>query len=230
MRPSVLALIPARAGSKRAPGKNARMLGGKPLVRWTLDDAIAAKGIGRVLVSTDDQAVSEVATAAGVDVLVRPADLAGDHVTSVDVAIHAIAEERAAGREWDVLCLLQPTSPFRAEGRVDAGLGLLAASPEADAVVGVSAPSHHPAHCLLEDGGRLVPATELGARSQDLPRAWALTGSFYAIRVEALEKHRSFLPPVTLPLACDAPGEGIDIDWPEDFEAAERHLQGGQTE
>lgn len=229
MRPSVLALVPARAGSRRVPGKNARLLGGKPLVRWTLDDALAAQGIGRVLVSTDDDAVAQVAGEAGVEVLDRPSDLAGDHATSVDVALHAIACERAAGREWDVLCLLQPTSPFRAEGRIDAGLELIAGSPDADAVVGVTAPSHHPAHCLVERGGLLVPAMEPGARSQDLPRAWALTGSFYAIRVEALEQHRSFLPPVTLPLACDAPGEGIDIDWPEDFEAAERHLQGGQA-
>ncbi|WP_282073209.1 hypothetical protein, partial [Janibacter hoylei] len=74
-----------------------------------------------------------------------------------------------------------------------------------------------------------VDDQETTSRSQDFPSAWALTGSLYAIRNAVLREHRSFLPPACLPLACDAPGESIDIDWPQDFERAEAHLQALQA-
>ncbi len=226
MPADALALITARAGSKRVPGKNSKLLGGKPLAAWTFDAALAAQSLGRVLLSTDDAALAELAQAAGIAVLDRPADLASDHATSVDVALHALDHERGEGRDWGTLCLLQPTSPFRAEGRIDAGLAMM--SRGVDAVVGAVTPDHHPLHCLTQGaGGHLTPVADpaKAQRSQDLPPAWALTGSFYAIRSDALRAHRTFLPPATLPLACDAPGEGIDIDWPEDFERAEQFLR-----
>ncbi|WP_108789476.1 cytidylyltransferase domain-containing protein [Erythrobacter sp. Alg231-14] len=225
-----LALIPARAGSKRVPGKNARLLGGKPLVQWTFDAAQSAQRVDRILLSSDDSDVATIATRAGIDVLVRPAALASDHANSVDVALHALDKEREAGRHWDVLCLLQPTSPFRAPGRVDEGLALLANSPTFEGVVGAVTPNHHPLHCLIQmaDGvlSQVVAANSpiSANRSQDLPAAWALTGSFYAVRTAALRAHRSFLPPACLPLNCNAPGEEIDIDWPSDFDRAEAHI------
>lgn len=230
MRPDVLALIPARAGSRRVPRKNTRLLGGKPLARWTFEAALAADSIGKVLLSTDDPDLIALAEQMGIGVLERPQDLAGDHASSVDVALHALDCEKAAGRDWNSLCLLQPTSPFRAERRIDEGLAILRNSPDIDAVVGVAEPSHHPLHCLLEnpDGSvallESVSGTGAGRRSQDLPRAWALTGSFYAIRAVTLRETRSFLPPRCHPLACTRPGEDIDIDWPADFERAEHHL------
>lgn len=230
MRPDVLALIPARAGSRRVPRKNTRLLGGKPLAQWTFEAALAAGSIGKVLLSTDDADLIALARQMGLDVLERPQDLAGDHASSVDVALHALDCERASGRNWDKLCLLQPTSPFRAEGRIDEGLSILSETPDVDAVVGVTEPSHHPLHCLLEhpDGSvsliESANAARAAQRSQDLPRAWALTGSFYAIRAATLRETQSFLPPRCHPLACREPGEDIDIDWPADFERAEHHL------
>lgn len=230
MRPDVLALIPARAGSRRVPRKNTRLLGGKPLAKWTIEAALAADSIGKVLLSTDDPDLIELAGQMGVGVLERPQNLAGDHASSVDVALHALDCERAAGRDWSSLCLLQPTSPFRAEGRIDEGLAILHNSPYIDAVVGVAEPAHHPLHCLLENPDGSVALLEsvsgkgAGRRSQDLPRAWALTGSFYAIRMVTLRDTRSFLPPRCRPLACTAQGEDIDIDWPADFERAEHYL------
>ncbi|MFU7527159.1 cytidylyltransferase domain-containing protein [Qipengyuania sp. ASV99] len=230
MQHDVLALIPARAGSRRVPGKNTRLLGGKPLAVWTFEAALASRAVGKVLLSTDDKELMALAQAQGIAVLERPQDLAGDHASSVDVATHALESERSEGRDWAALCLLQPTSPFRAEGRIDAGLGLLLGNPATAAVVGVAAPSHHPLHCLIEDNNGNVSLIETAGapvasqRSQDLPRAWALTGSFYAIRSAVLREQRSFLPAHCLPLVCDGPGEGIDIDWPTDFDRAEAHL------
>lgn len=228
MRPDALALIPARAGSKRIARKNTRPLGGKPLIGWTFEAAKRAKGSGKVLVSTDDEEVAALAVGAGLAVLHRPADLAGDHATSVDVALHALDYEKAAGRDWPVLCLLQPTSPFRAAGRIDEGLALLGDNPQAASVIGAIEPAHHPLHCMLDDGtGGITPVPSPStnvARSQDLPRAWAITGSFYAIRAPALREHRAFVAPPCLALECDAPGEAIDIDWPDDLERAQQFL------
>ena len=227
MYSDALALIPARAGSRRVPGKNTKLLGGKPLATWTFEAALAAQRLGRVLLSTDDAALADMARAANISVLERPADLAGDHATSVDVALHALDHERSSGRDWGVLCLLQPTSPFRAEGRIDEGLAKLAGASDANAVVGAVTPAHHPLHCLTQSAdGHLEAVADPAkpARSQDFPPAWALTGSFYAILSTALREYRTFVPPKCLPIACDAPGEAIDIDWPEDFERAEQHL------
>lgn len=230
MQRDVLALIPARAGSRRVQGKNTRLLGGKPLAVWTFEAALASRAVGKVLLSTDDDELMALAQAQGIAVLKRPQELAGDHASSADVAIHALDCELAEGRNWGALCLLQPTSPFRAAGRIDAGIDLLLGNPEVEAVVGVTAPSHHPLHCLIEDRDGSVALLELAGppvsaqRSQDLPRAWALTGSFYAIRSATLREHRKFLTWNCLPLVCDAPGEAIDIDWPTDFDRAEAHI------
>lgn len=223
----VLGLIPARSGSKRVAGKNSRPLAGKPLAEWTIDAAIAAKGLGRILLSTDDPVLLELGRARGIEILERPAELASDTAGSVDVALHALEYEAREGRVWDVVCLLQPTSPFRPAGRIDEGLRLLLQNPSVPAVVGVQEALSHPFHCFIEgEGGLLMPACErqegLQARTQDLPLAFALTGSFYAIRSGELARTRSFVPPGSLSLRCEARGESIDIDTPEDFDSAQR--------
>jgi CMP-N-acetylneuraminic acid synthetase len=229
---STLALIPARAGSKRLPGKNALVLGKIRLVEWTLAAALASKLCDRIILSSDDAHILELAAQTkGVHGLLRPAHLASDTAGSVDVALHALDAERAAGREWDIVVLLQPTSPFRAPGRIDEGIALLrqAAAP---AIVGVRPSPVHPFHCFsLDADGRLEPfvrhprSTE--RRMQDVPAAFHLTGSFYAIESRRLRRDRSFVPEGTIALLCTAPGEEIDIDTPEDFARAEEFLSRG---
>ena len=231
--PRVLALVPARGGSKRLPGKNLRPFGGFPLVFWTFAAARAARRIGRIVLSSDDPALLDCAAAsAGIEPLERPAALASDTATSVDVALHALDSEAHAGREWDVLALLQPTSPLRPRGRIDEGLALLAGAERADAVIGVAPAATHPFHCFLAaPDGLLVPAAgdpeARAARSQDLPPAFVLTGSFYAIRPRALRRERRFVPAAAAPLLCGEPGEAIDIDTLEDFAAAEAWIGRG---
>lgn len=222
----VLALIPARGGSKRVPGKNMRQLGGKRLIEWTFDAALAAARVDRIVLSSDDPDLLAYGRAAKIEVIKRPAVLASDTASSADVALHALDTERAAGREWDALCLLQPTSPFRAPGRIDEGVSLLAGRRDIAAVVGVKEAHPHPFHCFLEaEGGVLSPAAGDAARravrTQDLPPAVALTGSFYVIRCDSLRRNGSFVPATTVGLLCNAPGEAIDIDTPADFAKAE---------
>jgi N-acylneuraminate cytidylyltransferase len=232
--PSVLALIPARGGSKRLPGKNMRSLGGKPLVEWSFAAARQARLVGRIVLSSDDRELLDCALASpGIEAIERPAALASDTASSVDVALHALHYEAAAGRHWDVLALLQPTSPLRPPGRIDEGLALLAGVGAA-AVVGVTSAPAHPFHVYFEGpGGVLWPAAgtveQRAARSQELPRAHVLTGSFYAIRTAVLRRERRFIVEGTMPLACNVPGEAIDIDIAADFAAVEAVLASEQS-
>jgi CMP-N-acetylneuraminic acid synthetase len=227
---SVVAVIPARAGSKRLPGKNSLVLGDRRLVEWTVAAALLSKLSNRVILSTDDRHLFKLAVETeGVHGLERPPHLGSDTAASVDVAIHVLDVERAAGREWDVLVLLQPTSPFRAVGRIDEGISLLHET-GAPAVVGVRPAPIHPWHCFAQNpAGRLEPfvrrpgATE--RRTQDLPPALCLTGSFYAIESQRLRDTSSFIPEGTVPLMCTEPGEEIDIDTLEDFARAQAFLR-----
>ncbi len=145
----VLGLIPARGGSKGIPRKNLAPVGGKPLLAWTVEAAQEAAELTRVVVSTDDD---EIAAAAGVEVLRRPAELAADDTPMLDVVRHAIAELSP-----DVVVLLQPTSPLRRAEHVDAAVRLLLES-GADAVVSVVAVPHRYSPDALMDvvDGRVV--------------------------------------------------------------------------
>ena len=145
----ILGLIPARGGSKGIPRKNLVPVGGKPLLAWTVDAAQAASELTRVVVSTDDD---EIAAAAGVEVLRRPAELAADDTPMLDVVRHAVAELSP-----DFVVLLQPTSPLRRAEHVDAVVRLLRES-GADAVVSVVAVPHRYSPEALMDviDGRVV--------------------------------------------------------------------------
>lgn len=111
---SVLGLIPARGGSKGVPNKNIRKICGKPLIVWTIERALQAETLDRVLVSTDSEAIADIARAAGAEVQMRPAELATDTASTQDVMAYVLRQCPA-----DTLVLLQPTSPFRENGRID---------------------------------------------------------------------------------------------------------------
>lgn len=220
----ILALIPARGGSKRLPGKNKRLLGGKPLIAWSIDAAKGVPDICDILVSTDDPEIARIAKAAGTMVpWLRPQALATDTATSVDVALHALEWYAANIGKVDGLLLLQPTSPFRRRKTVLQGLGLFTqGSPSA--IVSVSPAHPHPMWCLRTEGGFLRPYTDEGGlqlRSQDLPAAYAVNGVFYLITPTALTRSRTFLPENTMPLLIDRPEEALDIDTEFDWWLAE---------
>ncbi|HEX2616790.1 MAG TPA: acylneuraminate cytidylyltransferase family protein, partial [Flavobacteriales bacterium] len=144
----VLYLIPARGGSKGLPGKNIRPLLGRPLIAWTIATALEAaqRRNGRVVVSTDDAAIAEVARAHGAEVpFMRPAELAGDTASSMDVVLHALRTLTAEGDAFDLVCMLEATSPQRDADDVVGAIDRLAGSPEAESIVGVCrSESGHP--------------------------------------------------------------------------------------
>lgn len=177
----VLGVIPARGGSKGVPGKNTHPVGGRPLIEWTVLAAKASRHIDRVILSSDDDAIMEVARAAGCDVpFRRDATLATDTAASVDVVLDAL--ERVPG--YDIVVLLQPTSPLRTAEDIDAALEWMTET-GAPGCASVCAARQHPWLTFgRDDAGVLesfcAPPEESSLRRQDLPAAYVLNGAVYA--------------------------------------------------
>jgi CMP-N,N'-diacetyllegionaminic acid synthase len=228
----ILALITARGGSKRVPGKNIRPLGGRPLIGWSVEVAKGIADVCDIVVSTDDPDIAEVARDEGALVpWLRPAALATDTASSVDVCLHALDWYEAERGGIDGLLLLQPTSPFRARATVLRGIDLFREGGRRS-VVGVSPALSHPMWCLRIDGDTLRPFVDQGSmyvRSQDLPPAYAINGGFYLIAPENLRKTRAFINEDTMPLLFDEPREAIDIDSEWDWRMAEMICAVGDT-
>ena len=219
----VLALIPARGGSKGLPGKNILPVGGRPLLAWSVDAARAARSVDRVVLSSDDDAIMAAARACGCEVpFVRPAALASDNATTIDVVMHALD----ALPDYDVIVLLQPTSPLRTAADIDAACERLASS-GAPACVSVSPVDQNPYWMYhLGEDQYLVPVVETPpsvARRQDLPAVYALNGAVYVADIAWLRQSRTFVTRETV--AHVMPAErSIDIDTIADFEAFEKSV------
>jgi CMP-N-acetylneuraminic acid synthetase len=220
-----LAIIPARGGSKRLPGKNIKPFLGTPLIGWSIRFALAYGGFDRVVISTDSADIAAVAMAEGIDVpRLRPAHLASDTAPTIDAVFDVIDNESAQGRRFDAIALLQPTSPMRLAERWDAARALLGNS-EIDAVVGVAPARTHPFHTFsLGSRGELAPMHDrekLKLRGQDLPPAVSVAGNLYLARTDALREHRTFFPERIAGVLCDQPFEASDIDDELDWLIAE---------
>ena len=223
----ILALIPARGGSQRLPGKNIRMLGGRPLIVWSVDIAKKTPEICDVLVSTDDSSIADVAISAGAIVpWLRPAEIATSTASSIDVALHALNWYEAENGSVDGILLLQPTSPFRSELTMKNGIRLFEES-EYQTVLGVSPVNEHPMWILKQSGSYLVPFLDgkgLGTQSQDLAPLYLVNGSFYLTTPNSLRAFRSFTGDKVLPLIVESKKEALDIDTDWDWSIAEMIL------
>jgi CMP-N,N'-diacetyllegionaminic acid synthase len=221
-----LAVIPARAGSKRLPGKNIRPLGGQPLIAWTIEAAVSAGVFDKVVVSTEDLGIAEVARLHGASVLwLRPAALSSDTATSLDVLLHAVDQEKGSGAEYDCVALLQPTSPFRTAGTIATGVRQCL-SGNGMPVVAVSPARTHPELCFRLDArgcmSRYCPEkTGASLRSQDLPGVFEVNGALYVASVRYLRRHRTFFGPDSSALIMESPAESIDIDDDWDWQLAQ---------
>ena len=192
----ILAIIPARGGSKGVPRKNVRAVAGKPLIAWTLEAALAATRIDRVVVSTDDAEIAKVASGLGAEVpFLRPAALAADASPTVDTLRHVVAELRAReGYTADAVMTLQPTSPLRTARHIDEAAALFAADPAAESLVSFVEVPHifHPRSVMTRDeAGYMVPfLTEpQPSRRQDKEPVFARNGAaIYITRTSCLDR------------------------------------------
>ncbi|MCA8938221.1 MAG: acylneuraminate cytidylyltransferase family protein [Planctomycetes bacterium] len=213
MDEKLLALIPARGGSKGLPGKNVVPLAGKPLIAWTIEAAIDSGLFERVAVSTDDQEIAEVAERFNAKVpFMRPAELASDSARTIDVAKHALAHYDALGRHFDAIVVLQPTSPLR--NAQDIQRAVLKAG--GHALISVCEVEHPIQWALsLSDDGTLLRHPDLvsrdATRRQDTTRALRPNGAIYVWPRAYIEAGVAGLPPDCL--AYEMPRErSIDID------------------
>lgn len=216
---SILALITARGGSKGIPGKNIADLGGKPLIAWTIEAALQSKIIDRLILSTDDTKIADVAREYGSEVpFLRPAELAGDEASSVDVVLHALEQLH---QEYDYLLLLQPTSPFRTASHIDQAVtyGLDKDSP---LTVSVSASKKSPELFFYKDEEGGLDAVIKGqtiSRRQDARPTYYYNGAFYLVDINYFRKVKSFKTEEAVGVELEAFVD-VDIDEPADLEYA----------
>ncbi|TGL10767.1 cytidylyltransferase domain-containing protein [Leptospira meyeri] len=219
----ILALIPARGGSKRLPGKNIKYLGGKPLIAWSIDVVKGNPNICDILVSTDSAEIEHIAKSFGGYVpWLRPEHLSTDTSSSVDMAIHALQWYEKEHSPVDGLMLLQPTSPFRNPEMINFGIELF--KRKKNPIVAVSKTHNHPSWTFKIENENLVPFFDrngMNQRSQDLEAAYVVNGSFYLTTPSDLISTLSFFEPKVTPLIVDNEFEAIDIDTPLDFQFAE---------
>ena len=219
-----LAVIPARGGSKRLPGKNIKSFLGKPLIAWSIEFVQSFQCFSQLYVSTDCQDVADVASSFGADPnRLRPTEYATDAAKSTDVVIDALDWFESQGTHFDCVALIQPTTPVRLIERWAEAFDAVN-SGRTDAAIGVRATMDHPHRSYSEgDGGYLAqfcsPAAAI-TPPQDLPTAFCINGALYLITVAALKDTLSFCPPRTLPVLCGADVENIDIDTSEDWDLA----------
>jgi CMP-N,N'-diacetyllegionaminic acid synthase len=220
---NAFALIPARGGSKGIPRKNIKLIGGKPLIVWTIEAALRSSLLSAVVVSTDDLEIADVARRAGAQVpFMRPAELAQDQTPGLDPVLHALNKLP----QFDSVLLLQPTSPLRTTADIDACLQL-ALLHNAPSVVSVSETDTHPywTYRVTEDQAlrRFVDAEPI-ARRQDLPQAFALNGALYFADANWLRSSGTFVGPETLAYVM-AKERSVDLDTPLDWKLAELLLK-----
>ena len=207
-----LALIPARGGSKGIPGKNLQQVGGVPLVCRSIQAAQASNTVGRVMVSTDDDAIAAAAEAEGAGVIRRPAAIAGDTASSESALLHALELLEQQGPLEAELVFLQCTSPFTTGEQIDAVLSALQAQ-NCNSSFAVS-----PWHGFLwrADGrGINHDPAQPRQRRQDLEPAFLETGAIYAMNVAAFRRCGSRFCPPTSPVKLEHVGP--EIDTPEDL-------------
>lgn len=237
MRPETLAIIPARGGSKGIPRKNIRDFAGYPLVAYSIAAGLQAKTVTRLIVSTDDEQIADVARGFGAEApFLRPAELAADASTDLPLFEHALEWLKTnEGYEPDVVVQLRPTSPIRPRDCVDAAVKILLDHPDADCVRGVVPAGQNPHKMwrLADGNGPMTPLLQVdgiaepyNAPRQSLPQIYWQTGHVDAIRAATICQKGSMTGERIYPLLID-PRYTVDIDNLSDWSRYEALVYGG---
>lgn len=219
----ILAIIPARGGSKGIPRKNIKSLNGKPLLYYTIEEALKSKYIDRVTVSTEDKEIADLSKVYGDDILlIRPKELAMDNTPGIDPILHAVKWFQSKGYNYDYVICLQCTSPFRQVYQIDEAIEKLI-NEGADSIVSVCESEVNPfwmktiENGLMKDFLNNIP---FYSRRQDTPSVYRLNGSLYISKTEILLQNRNWYTDKTLAYVMDR-NTSIDIDDMTDFKFAE---------
>lgn len=224
----ILVIIPARGGSKSIPRKNIKSLGGHPLIAYSIAAGMQSEYVDRVIVSTDDEDIAEIAEKWGAEVpFIRPAKLAEDHVTDLPVFEHAIGWlEENENYHADIVVQLRPTSPFRPIGSIDEAIKLLLRSKNADSVRGVTPSGQNPFKMWRVVENRMVPLLHFDCDEpynlprQKLPETYWQTGHIEVIKYETIMQKHSMTGDHIIPYIIDS-RYAIDLDNLQQWEFAE---------
>ncbi len=228
----ILAVIPARGGSKGIPKKNIKLLGGKPLIVWSIEAAKKSRLIDRVIVSTDSEEIAEVARAAGAEVpFLRPAEISQDLTPDTPVFEHTLTWLKEHDNFVpEFIVHLRPTGPLRTAEEIDEAIEMLAADPDADSVRSVEEPPKPPFKMWEPEGSYIKPFAELRGMKdfhtmprQMLPKVYQTTADIGVMRTRTVLEKKSVIGDRVIPYFLKRPT--IDIDHPIDFEIAEMLLK-----
>jgi CMP-N,N'-diacetyllegionaminic acid synthase len=216
---TIIGLITARGGSKSIPEKNIKPLAGKPLIAWTIEAALRCKELSRLIVSTDDEKIAEVARHWGAEVpFMRPVELAQDDSSHISVVLHAIQWlKEKEGFCPDYIMLLQPTSPFRTAEDI-MKIIQLAKDRHAIAVISVCEAARHPykTYKIIEDGTLeyFIPSNIAYKYRQTLPKVYEENGAIYLNKRISLLRDQTFMPEGTIPyIMPQERSQDIDTLW-----------------
>lgn len=225
---NLLAIIPARGGSKGVPRKNVRRLLGKPLLAYSIEAAVGSTYIDKIVVSTDDAEIAEISKNFNVDVIRRPKELAMDDSPTIDTVMHVLnsLEKRF---KIDIVVLLQPTSPVRTSNDIDQAIELFIENIEScDSLVSVKEFEPSPFLSMKIDKGHLKPYFDdkyFRRRRQELPPLFVPNGSIYISTKEKLFENKTFYGKKILPYVMSSK-KSVDIDSDLDFVLTEIILRG----
>lgn len=224
----VLAIIPARGGSKGLPGKNIRPLLGKPLIVWTIENAKESKYIDQICISTDSPEIAAVAESAGIKVpFLRPAELASDKSTSFEATKHAIDFYRNLGQEFEYIVLLEPTSPIRKKTDIDEMLEKLNnSSPDFDSIISIGVINFSSSlllEIINETELKFSAASKVTRRQDDTPHFYPF-GVAYISKIKVLLDEKTFYPKRQTYFIIDR-SQCYEIDDIYDFTCVEQILK-----
>jgi len=225
----ILGIIPARGGSKGIPGKNIKLLGGKPLLEYTAEAAKASKLLSRVILSSDDKEIIAVAEQLKLEVpFIRPSDLAQDNTPSIEVVKQALKFFEENGEKFDAVCLLQVTTPFRNNELIDRAIGKFTKG-NFDSLISVrEVPAEYNPHWVFEEKeGNLRISTgenEIISRRQELPKAYHRDGAIYITRTSAILQNNSLFGK-NIGFIDTTGSPYVNIDEPADWKSAEELLK-----
>lgn len=229
---TVVALIPARCGSQRVPGKNVRRLGAHPLLAYTIAAARQSGIFAAVVVSTDSDDYARLAEYYGAEApFRRPTEFAGPTSPDIDWVRHALETLAAAGRSYDCFSILRPTSPFRSAATIQRAWRMFSADRGADSLRAVEKCAQHPGKMWVARGGRLLPLLPFATAQQPwhstpyqaLPEIYVQNASLEIARCRVVHAGDSIAGEVVMPFFTQGV-EGLDINTPEDWWYAEHLL------
>ena len=233
----MVALIPARAGSKRVPGKNIRALGGHPLIAYTIAAALKSAVFAEVVVSTDSEATADISRHYGAAVpFLRPTEYSGDTSPDIEFVEHALNALRADGRDYECFSILRPTSPFRKAETIRRAWEQFLAEDGADSLRAVERCEQHPAKMWVVRGRRMIPLIPFGPAEQPwhssqyptLPEVYVQNASLEIAWSRVVFEGRTIAGEVLVPFFTHG-DEGLDVNNNMDWLVAEELTRSGEA-